>query len=220
MIISDTYSFLTQLQTNNNKEWFDANRKRYESVRQNISHIAEIMIHEISQFDKSVSGLLPKDCIFRINRDIRFSADKSPYKTNSGIFVCPGGKNSGMAGYYLHIEPGNSFLSGGIYMPSSPALKAIREEIYHNYEEFLGIVQDKTFKSAFTAFWGEKLKTKPKGFPDDFVGMEYLKLKNFTVLKSVSEQVMTSNKLLEEMRTVYKALYPLNHFINQAIREI
>jgi uncharacterized protein (TIGR02453 family) len=220
MIHPDTYSFLTELSANNNKEWFDANRKRYEQIKQNISHVAEIIIHEVSGIDKSVLGLQPKDCVFRINRDIRFSADKSPYKTNSGIFVCPGGKNSWNAGYYLHIEPGNSFLSGGIYMPSSPALKAIREEIFNNYDDFLEIVKDKSFVSNFGEFWGDRLKTKPKGFPDDFAGMEYLKLKQFTVLKSMSEKVMTSEKLLDEIRVTYKALFPLNRFLNQAIMEM
>jgi uncharacterized protein (TIGR02453 family) len=219
MILPDVYNFLNELSSNNNKEWFDANRKRYEIVKQNVSHLAEVMIREVSQIDKTVSGLMPKDCTYRINRDIRFSNDKSPYKTNSGIFVCPGGKSSGNAGYYLHVEPGNSFLSGGVYMPSSPILKAIRGDIFHNYDEFLDIVDNKIFKSAFTHFWGEKLKTRPKGFPEDFAGMEYLKLKHFTVLKSVDDKQMMSSKLLDEMRRTYSALYPLNRFLNQAIRD-
>lgn len=220
MISQATYSFLNELKSNNNKEWFDVNRKRYEAMKQNITHVAEIMIHEISKFDKSVSGLLAKDCIFRINRDIRFSADKSPYKTNSGIFVCPGGKNSWNAGYYLHVEHGNSFISGGIYMPSSAALKALRNEIYSNYDDFLEIVQEKSFKSNFGELWGEKLKTKPKGFPDEFAGMEYLKFKQYCVIKSIDEKLMMSDKLLDEMRKTYNSLYPFNRFLNQAIREM
>jgi uncharacterized protein (TIGR02453 family) len=219
MIQSDVFVFLNELRENNNKEWFDANRKRYETIKQNITHVAEILINEIVKFDKSVAGLQAKDCIFRINRDVRFSADKSPYKTNSGVFVCPGGKNSWNAGYYLHIEPCGSFIGGGIYMPGSKVLKVLREEIFHNYNDFLEIVKAKEFTAQFDEFYGEKLKTKPKGFPEDFAGLEYLKLKHLTVVKNLSEQVMTSEKLLDEIQKVFAALYPLNRFINQAIRE-
>ena len=220
MILPDAYKFLSELKENNNKAWFDENRKRYEQIRQSVVLTAELLIHEISDFDKSVSGIQPKNCIFRINRDIRFSNDKSPYKTNMGIFVTPGGKNASMAGYYMHIEPGNSFLSGGIYIPPSPVLKAIRQEIYSNYDEFLGIINDSEFKDEFTDFWGEKLKTKPKGFPDDFEGLEYLRLKHYAVIKPENDELMTSEKLIGEIRKVYAALYPLNRFINQAIKEI
>jgi uncharacterized protein (TIGR02453 family) len=220
MINADTYSFLNDLRLNNNKEWFDVNRKRYEVMKQNISQTAEIIIHEVSKIDKSVVGLLAKDCIFRINRDIRFSADKSPYKTNSGIYVCPGGKNTWNAGYYLHVEPNNSFLSGGVYMPTSPVLKAMREEIFNNYDEFLDIVQNKNFLSDFGELWGDKLKTKPKGFSDDFAGMEYLKFKQYCVIKRIDDKIMMSDKLLNEIRSTFTTLFPFNRFLNQAIREM
>ncbi|MBN2485640.1 MAG: DUF2461 domain-containing protein [Bacteroidales bacterium] len=219
MLPPDIFLFLEELKENNHKEWFDNNRERYQQIRQSVLHLAEIMVHEIGMFDKLVYGLEAKDCTYRINRDIRFSADKSPYKTHTGIFVCPGGKNSGMAGYYLHIEPGNSFIGGGVYMPQSPALKAIREEIYENYEGFLEVITSKPFLSNFGEFYGEKLKTKPKGFPESFPGIEFLKLKHFTVIKNLSNEVALSEKLLDEIRNTFTALYPLNNFMNQALRE-
>jgi uncharacterized protein (TIGR02453 family) len=217
MITSETYDFLRELKENNNREWFDSNRKRYEKIRENLVQVTEILIHEISQIDRSVAGLVPKDCLFRINRDIRFSNDKSPYKTNMGVFIAPGGKNSINAGYYMHIEPGGSFIGGGIYMPPSPVLKTIREEILNNYEEFTEIISHKDFTSNFSTFWGEKLKTKPKGFPDDFEGIEYLRLKNYTVLKEMNDKQMISSTLIDTIKKVFGALYPLNRFINNAI---
>ncbi len=219
MIQYEVFDFFNQLQQNNNREWFQAHKGEYDKYRQGFVHFAELVIHAISEFDKSVIGLEPKNCIYRINRDIRFSNDKSPYKTNMGTFITPGGKNSGLAGYYVHIEPKGCFLSGGIYMPSSQNLKAIRKEIFENYDEFLEIIHNKEFKKHFGEFWGEKLKTRPVGFPNDFEGLEYLKLKHFTVIKEKKEKEMVDPDIILEISQVFKALYPLNRFINQAIKE-
>lgn len=219
MINSELLDFLKILQQNNNRDWFHAHKADYDKHRMGFVQFAELVIHIIAEFDKSVSGLEPKDCIYRINRDIRFSNDKSPYKTNMGAFIAPGGRNAGMAGYYVHIEPNGCFLSGGIYMPTSPTLKAIRKEVYANYEEFLEIISNKEFKKHFGEFSGERLKTKPVGFPEDFEGLEYLKLKHFTVLKNKTEKEMSSPEILDEIKRVFKALHPLVKFINQAIKE-
>jgi uncharacterized protein (TIGR02453 family) len=220
MIQAEIFDFLKSLKENNNKEWFQANKKVYENHKQDFNHFVELVIHTINKFDKSVAGLEPKNCTYRINRDIRFSNDKSPYKTNMGAFIVPGGKNSGMAGYYIHFEPGSSFLSGGIYMPSSPALKAIRNEILDNYDEFLSIINHKDFKKHFGGeLWGEKLKTRPVGFPEGFEGMEYLKFKHYTVLKEKKDKEMVHPDFIHEVEEAFKALYPLNRFLNQAVRD-
>jgi len=219
MIQADVFDFLKALKENNNREWFQEHKPEYDKLRLNFVHFAELVIRTISEFDKSVAGLEPKNCIFRINRDVRFSNDKSPYKTNMGAFMTPGGRNSGMAGYYIHIEPKGCFLSGGIYMPSSPGLKAIRKEIVANYDEFLSIIENKEFKKHFGEFWGESLKTRPVGFPEDFEGMKYLKFKHYTVLKDKTDKEMLSPDLIQEISIVFKALYPLVRFINQAIKE-
>jgi uncharacterized protein (TIGR02453 family) len=219
MIQTAIFDFLKGLSKNNNKEWFQAHKSEYDSHKQGFAHMTELAIRAISEFDKSISGLEPKDCVFRINRDVRFSNDKSPYKANFGSFIAPGGRNTGMAGYYMHIEPGGCFLSGGIYMPSSQNLKKIRKEIFDNYEEFLEIINNKDFKKHFGVLWGEKLKTRPVGFPEDFEGLEYLKFKHYTVIKEIPDKEMISQGILKEISQVFSSLYPFVRFINQAILE-
>ena len=214
MVNKEVFDFLSAIKNNNYREWFQENKKTYEACKQSFIHTVELLISGISQFDKSIAGLLPKDCIFRINRDIRFSKDKSPYKTNFGAFITPGGRNSGKAGYYIHVEPGNSFLAGGIYMPPSPVLKAIRQEIFDNYEEFLEIVNDEEFIRNFGELEGEKLKTRPKGFPEDFEGIEFLKFKNYTVMDNKSDDEMTGNDFYNSAIDEFKALFPLIRFLN------
>ncbi len=220
MLSPEIYRFITDLSENNYREWFQENKTRYQQCKENLLHNLEIIIHEVGKFDKSILGNKPGDCIFRINRDIRFSNNKEPYKTNFGAFIAPGGRNKGKAGYYVHIEPGNSFLAGGIYMPSSPVLKAIRKEIFENYTEFLAIVQDKEFIHQFGGITGDKLKTRPVGFPEDFEGLEYLKFKHYTVIKSCPESDFTSDHFIADTANAFCTLFPLNQFLNEAIENM
>ncbi len=149
MLSKNLLHFLSDLKKNNHKEWFHENKPRYQLVKKEFEQFIAHVIADISQFDASVKNLEPKHCIFRINRDIRFSNDKSPYKSNFGGFIVPGGRNAGHAGYYIHIEPENCFLAGGIYMPPPDRLKAVRTEIYENTDSFKKILNDKNFKKAF-----------------------------------------------------------------------
>jgi uncharacterized protein (TIGR02453 family) len=221
MISKDIFHFFNELKHNNNRDWFQSQKPRYEKNKQNFIFVLELLIHEISQFDSSIKGQQPKDCLFRINRDIRFSKDKSPYKSNMGAFITPQGRNSGFAGYYVHLEPGSSMLAGGIYMPASNVLKAIRQEIYNNFEEFEDIVNDETFVQFFgNEFFGEKLKTRPKGFDENFRGIEYLKLKHFTVSKPLSDAKVISSDFVHEAVETFEAMYPLNRFLNQVVSEL
>jgi uncharacterized protein (TIGR02453 family) len=218
MITAQILDFLGDIKKNNNRDWFHSQKSRYNQCRDGFSHFIEIIIHEVSRFDSSIKGQLPKDCIFRINRDIRFSKDKSPYKTNMGAFITPGGRNGGFAGYYLHLEPGASMIAGGIYMPPSPTLKTIRQEIHDNLEEFEEIIKDETFIRFFgTELYGEKLKTKPKGFDENFRGLEYLKYKHYTVSSYKTDSEIVSENLVNDVIEVFKAMYPFNRFINHAI---
>ena len=121
--------FLNELSENNNREWFQKNKKWYDESREKVLFLTEVVINEIRKFDPDVPLLEPKDCLFRIFRDVRFSHDKSPYKTNFGSFIAKGGRKSSYAGYYFHIEPSGSFVGGGIYMPAAEPLKAIRDYI-------------------------------------------------------------------------------------------
>jgi uncharacterized protein (TIGR02453 family) len=220
MISKATFQFLKQLKTNNDKEWFDENRTRYAELRKEFEHFINIVIAEIASFDKEAAHTTAKASIFRINRDIRFSNDKAPYKTNFGAFIANGGRKGVKPGYYIHVEPGECFLAGGIYMPSGPMLKALRTEILDNMDEFKKIVSDKNFIRHFgNELWGEKLKTAPKGFPKDFPGLEYLKYKHYTAVKAMPDGIYVSKDFIREVSVVFKALAPFNAFLNRALRE-
>ena len=130
------FRFLTDLRDNNNREWFQANKERYLKAKEVFESFIDNLIPEIRKFDSSIDLITSGDCMFRIYKDIRFSKDKTPYKTNIVAYIARGGKSSPYAGYYVHAEPGQSMLAGGIYMPQPEALKRLREEIYYNVDEF------------------------------------------------------------------------------------
>ena len=210
--------FLRDLAANNNKDWFHANKSRYQLVRKEFERYIAQLIAGIAAFDDSIKNLQPKDCIFRINRDIRFTHDKSPYKTNFGAFIAPGGRRAGYAGYYFHVEPDNSFAAGGIYRPSANSLKAIRTEIYENTGRFKEIIFDPDFIEQFGSIvTDEKLKTAPKGFPKDFEDIELLNYKDYTVIKPLDEDQLTSEQLTEKVMEAFETVFPLNQFLNEAI---
>jgi len=218
MISKNLFLFLRELKQNNHKEWFHEHKPVYQTLRKQFEQLIAQTILAIAQFDESVKTIEPKQCIFRINRDIRFSKDKSPYKNNFGAFIAPGGRNSGLAGYYIHLEPDNCLLAGGIYMPPPDRLKAVRTEIFENTEEFKKIIHHKNFKKHFGKIISDKmLKTAPKGFPKDFNDIDLLKYKHYTVIKKVPEDMVTSDKFTAEVSQTFKALYPFNRFINDGI---
>jgi uncharacterized protein (TIGR02453 family) len=218
MISTRLTDFLEALKKNNNREWFQKNKAWYDEVKKEFDVFTTKLIATVGKIDKNVVYLEPKDCTYRIYRDVRFSADKSPFKTNFGAYLVKGGKKSGLAGYYFHIEPGTNMLAGGIYMPMPDVLKKLRREIYDNIDEFMEIVQNPGFVKHFGQIDDEsKLKTPPKDFPKDFPQIEYLKFKNYSVAKNLSLQMLHSNKLMDEVVTVFTALVPLNKFLNNAL---
>jgi uncharacterized protein (TIGR02453 family) len=221
MISKETFDFFRALKAKNNKEWFDENRATYNIVRGEFEDFVNLAIGEIGLFDKEASLTTAKASIFRINRDIRFSNDKLPYKTNLGAFIAKGGRKGINAGYYIHVEPGACFLSGGVYMPSGPVLKAIRTEIFENIEEFKALLSEPDFKRHFgTALWGEKLKTAPKGFPRDFKDIGYLQYKHYTLFKNESDSMVINSGYIKEVRNVFRTMTSFNAFLNRAIEEV
>jgi uncharacterized protein (TIGR02453 family) len=221
MISKETFRFLQQLKLNNDKVWFDANRSLYARLRKDFEDFLEMVITEISQFDREAAQTTAKASIFRINRDIRFSNNKLPYKTNFGAFIAKGGRKGINGGYYIHIEPGECFLAGGIYMPSAPMLNAIREEIYENIDEFKEILHSPSFVKHFGNRIGEeKLKSAPRGFPKDFADMDYLKYKSYTVLKSEPDSIYQKTDFIKEVKDVFKAMAAFNQFLNRAVEEV
>lgn len=220
MLSPTTLTFLRKLSRNNNREWFNAHKDEYLVAKSDVERLAMELVAGVRAFDGSIGELEPKDCMFRIYRDARFSRDKSPYKTNLGIVVQRGGKKSPYACYYAHIEPGSCFLSGGVYMPDPPTLKALRRSIDVNAEEFLEIIAEKNFRKYFSALAGEnKLVKVPQGFDKNSPAAEYLKYKDFYVMRGVTEEALCSKAYVQQTLQAFKALKPLNDFFNAAMDE-
>ena len=209
--------FLKQLAENNNREWFNDNRKWYEESREKLLFLTDVLINEIGDFDPAVRGLQPKDCVFRIFRDVRFSKDKRPYKTNFGSFICKGGRKSMNPGYYFHIEPGGCFIAGGVYMPPSPVLKSIRNYVADHAEEFLEITSESDFEKQFPEMYDDKLKLAPKGFPKDHEHIDLLKYKSYIFSKTLADRVVTSDDYIKKVVQFYEQLYPVNVFLYEAL---
>lgn len=217
MDFQKVFSFLSELKENNNRDWFQDHKNKYEKARDVVIEFTGKLIESIKQFDPDIGEQKPKDCLFRIYRDVRFSKDKSPYKTNIGSSIARGGKRRGDAGYYLHIEPRASFLAGGVYMPPAPMLKAVRKEIYYHSEDFKKIIEDDKFIKYFGALEGEKLKRPPKDFSADFDDVELLKYKSYVVIHNIDNELFYTDKLLPYSLEVFEAMKPLIHFINRGI---
>jgi uncharacterized protein (TIGR02453 family) len=218
-IQTETLKFLKQLSANNNKPWFDANRSKYEAAKANFLEFTTELIERIAAFDEGVKGLEAKKTIFRINRDIRFSKDKSPYKSNMGASINHGGKKIMNAGYYFHIEPGNkSFAAAGSYQPDAEKLAAIRQEIDYHFDEFQKILKAPAFKKHFKALDEiEKLKNAPKGYSEDNPAIDILKHKHLIVSRSFTDKEVLSDSFIKELATCFKSTGAFIQFLNRAI---
>ena len=216
-IQKSTLTFLSDLRKNNNREWFNSNRNRYIEAKVNYESFVQAVIDEISKFDPILRGLESKTCMYRINRDIRFSNDKTIYKTYMGAFIVKGGKKNGdkYAGYYVHVEPGNSsMIAGGAYIPPMPWLTAIREKIDEQGDKFLKILNNKDLKSFFGEIEGEKLKSAPKGFSKDHPNIELLRMKSYLVSRLMSDREIISEGAFDLLIKGARAMKPLNDFLN------
>jgi len=211
-------SFLKAIKSNNNKEWFDANKEKYLEAKAEYEVFIDSLLKGIHKFDKKISSdLKGKDCTFRIYKDVRFSKDKTPYKSNFGASINPGGKKSLVAGYYLHIEPGASFLAGGVYMPEPEMLNAIRQEIDYNSAAFLKILKSAGFKKYFKGLDEDgKLKTAPKGFEKDHPQVEILKNKHFVVSYPLSDKQLEDKSLESTILSGFKAMHPFLEYLREA----
>lgn len=209
-------SFLSELTINNNREWFNNNKKRYLIIKKDIELFAQYLIKETAKFDPDIKDLQPKDCIFRIYRDLRFSPNKEPYKTNIGIYLSKGGKKSFYAGYYFHLEPSGCFAGGGLWMPPKDILNSVRKEIFYNADQFKKIINNKSFRKYYSDIVGDKLVNSPKEFPPDFPDSDLLKYKSYVFTYNLNNKEL--NKELQSLiPDLFKALLPLVKFINNAI---
>ncbi len=204
--------FLKQLSTNNNKDWFEANKALYLQAKQEFEEHVDKIIIGIAKFDKKIQpSLTAKQCVFRIYKDVRFSKDKSPYKTNMGASINPGGKKSLIAGYYLHCEPGKSFLAGGVYMPTPELLQAIRQEIDYHPKPISKILSSPSFKKYFNGIDGDdKLKTSPKGYESNHPQIELLKNRHFTVSHELNDKQINDIKFIN---SGFKAMMPFLEYL-------
>lgn len=216
-IQKSTLDFLKKLKSNNNRDWFLENKAQYQVAKKNFEAFVQEFIDRIVKFEPLMKGLEASSCVYRINRDIRFSNDKSPYKTHLGAFIVRGGKQNGdkYAGYYFHVEPGNSLIAGGAYIPPAEWLTAIREKIDDEGDKLVKILKNKEFVSTFGSIEGEKLKTAPKGFPKDHPHIELLRMKSFLVERSISDKEVISEECMDMIVKAAKVMKPLNDFCNE-----
>ncbi len=206
--------FLGALHGHNNRDWFEAHRAQYTEALAEFNAFAEQLIAALPTIDPAVAGLTLKDCTYRIYRDVRFSHDKSPYKTYMGCYVSPHGKKAGYAGYYFHVEPGvQSLISAGLYMPEPYVFKSVRDEIFDN-----GAAIQKAIDAA-TGFLleGDKLMRVPRGYPADTPYAELLKRKDLSIYRPIDEQFLLAPDLLERVVAEFRKCVGLNAIINRAV---
>lgn len=221
IMVKEIIVFLEQLRKNNNRPWFQDNKDKYDVLRAQFEKDVNTLIQHISLFDAEVIGMEPKDCIYRIYRDIRFSPDKTPYKTYFSAYIALGGRKSERAGYYLHLEPDNCFLSGGVWCPPSPLLKMLRQAIFDHIEEFSEITENKEFKEAFPEMQGEVLQRLPQAFINekDFPRPDLLKRKDYVVIGKKDLSFFEQPDWIKVAANEFKKMQPFNRFLNYTVDE-
>ncbi len=221
MLQTATLQFLKDLEKHNNKPWFDENRNRYEAAKTDFLAFTDTLIDSFGKKDASIAGLTARECIFRINRDIRFSKDKTPYKNNLGVSINKGGRKSMLAGYYFHLQPGNkSFMGGGVWQPMPADLQKVRQEVDYNFTDFKKIVNSKSFKTIYGSLStseGMALSRVPKGYDTDNPAAEFLKFKSYVAMTPISDKQLTDKGLLKQAVQAFETLQPLIDFLNEAL---
>jgi uncharacterized protein (TIGR02453 family) len=223
MLQSSTLKFLKDLKKNNDREWFEKNRKAYESAKEDMAKLVDDVVKQFGKKEKDIASLTAKECVYRINRDVRFSKNKAPYKNNMAASLIKGGKKSVNAGYYIQIQPGGeSFIGGGRYMVEPLELKKIRQEIDYSWDEFNKIINNKKFKATYGELErgeGMALSREPKGYGKDNPAIEYIKLKSFVATTDLSDADLTSKDLVKKIATTFETLQPLIAFLNRSLEE-
>ena len=212
------FDFLGKLIENNNRDWFLAHKADYDLMRKNLEQLVMGLAEGLSHIEKGFNFTKSTDYTFRIYRDVRFSKDKSPYKNHIGIYLINGGRKSPMAGYYVHLQPGSSFVAGGVFRPDSKILRAIRDEIYFNTKGFESIVESENFKKMFGELWTkDRLKRIPRDFPKDAKSGDWLKYKSYIAMHHFEDKDILGDHFMEKTFELFKALKPFNDFLNEAI---
>lgn len=220
MLQLSSLQFLEDLKNNNTREWFYDNQKRYETYKTNYHEIIKELLLLLTPHEPSLQEVEVKHCTFRIHRDIRFSKNKTPYKTHMGVWIPLSLHQKNTPGFYLHIEKDNTFLGGGFWNPEAEDLKKIRKEIAFFYEDLEHIIENKEFKREFNYFNTDEnsiLKTVPKGYEKTHPAIEFLKLKSFTASQKIDEHQLLEPTFIKDVVQKMLILQPLNHFLLRAL---
>ena len=219
MVQASTIKFLKGLKKNNNKPWFEKNKSVYLDAKEDVELFVEQVIEGLGKIDADIKPLHPKDCTYRIYRDVRFSKDKTPYKTNMGAYLNKGGKKMPTAGYYLHFESGRNMAGGGLWMPMAPELNKVRQEIDYNFMEWKKIVGDRNFKKIYPDGLEQEeiLSRPPKGYDDQNPAIEFLKLKSFIVTTTFTDAEVQAKSFLKELLKTFEAMSDFVHFLNRSL---
>lgn len=219
MLQASTLKFLKDLKKKNNKPWFEKNKSAYLTAKEDLDQFVVKMIAGLGKSDTDIAPLQSKDCTYRIYRDVRFSKDKTPYKTQMGAYLNKGGKKMPTAGYYFHLEPGRNMVGGGLWMPQAPELNKVRQEIDYNFDEWSKILGNRGFSKFFPdgLDQGEILSRPPKGYDADNPAIGFLKLKSFTTTRTLTDEQIQSRSLLKEVLKTFEAMSAYVHFLNRSI---
>ncbi len=220
MNLEKTQFFLENLSKNNNREWFNNNKELYNEAKKEFETFVDELIPRLKTIDSQIDVTSAKECTFRIFRDVRFSKNKLPFKTNFGAFINKGGRKSDYAGFYIHIEQDNCFIGGGIFMPQAKILKAIRTEIMYNADSLREIIKEDNFIKYFEKMQGEKLKTAPRGIAKDHKDIDLLRHKGFFVSHKLSNKLVNSKSFIAEIDNICTSMFPFNQYFNSIIDEI
>ena len=209
--------YLADIRVNNTREWYHEHKDRYDDVRAAFEHIVERVLAALSAIDPQMSMVTVKSSLYRFNRDTRFSPDKSPYKRHFGSYMNPKGKKSQHGGYYLHLEPGNCLVGGGAYCLEPPVLRAVRNSIVADLDEFRSIVEEPHFHELYPVIGEERLKTIPAGFPRDFAYPQYLRPKDFSVLHHLPDEFFFREDWIPDVVEYFRTMKPFLDFVNRTI---
>jgi len=219
MIKKSTLDFLKGLKQNNNRGWFNKHKDDYQTALTDMEQTVDEMILAVEQFDSRVKGLQPKDALFRIYRDVRFAKDKSPYKEHFGAVIAPQGRKTQDAMYYFHLEPGNSFLAGGLWHPPTKDLHLIRGAIEARGKGLQKIVNGAAFTKNFGKIEGDTLKTVPRGYDKEHPQIDLLRHKDLLAIHHLTDKQVLSPGLVKNAAKMFKAMRPLNDWLNAAMRK-
>lgn len=232
MNIQKEIKFLKAVAANNNRPWFQEHKSEYNSCKDDFQQTVSEIISKFTVFDPEIAGQQANDCCYRFYRDIRFSADKSPYKRHFGAYISAHGKKALRGGYYLHIQPGHCLFAIGCYWLPTNILTSTRNEIMTRIDEWRNDVENKKFVDTFglpnEGYWNDDeispkgfgltaLKTCPKGFPKDYEYLKYLKMKDYCCWVRLQESFFKSSDFVDRLADIAKTAKPMMDFVNSVV---